>query len=138
MKKLILLVGMLALASCATLGKREFKESAAYNRDFDTVWKVCLDALSNQTIDHADKNLHQIVTKPVKEMALMGAGDALERTVTIKISESKPYKVSVLVSTAKTTTTTAVGGIRGLSSTDTYSDVSEEKRLLELIDSHLR
>lgn len=140
MKSLFLQLSVFALiiSSCATLGERSFKESASYNRDFDQVWKVCLDALSNQTIDRADKELHQITTKPVREKALMGAGDEVERTVTIKISDVKPYKVSVMVSAAKTTTAVGAGSIRGLSSTDTYSDVSEERRLLDVIDSRLK
>lgn len=133
--QIALLAALFITSGCASYGKPQFKPSQqAYNKDFDVVWQACLNAVEDQTIDHADKGIREISTKPVSNMVINGN---MSRYTTIKISENKPYVVRAKV-TATRSSDTARTRFLSASAIDDFSDESQEKELLAKIDAALK
>lgn len=137
--KCALVISMLSMLACANYKPASFKElQSTYDKPFDEVWSACLNAVDDQTIDSADKTLRQIVTKPTAGM--VGLGNSLKTTI-IKISDAKPYRVRVQVLARHTSATFAGYGASSaiaMNSTDDYSDITAENKIISLIEAKLK
>lgn len=139
--KNILLMAMAALSitACATpLAAPSFKEApVAFNQEYDKVWAASIDALHEYTLDSSNKEMHQISTKPVRSTDFMA--NQIEKVITVKISQEKPYRVSVQALVNRNIEVASRGSFgRKVASNDNFSDTAEEQRLIQLISDKLK
>lgn len=109
--------------------------SRAFDADYEKVWNAALVALDDKTIESANKDIGQIVTKAVKSSNLLGDKST---TIAVKIGHAKPCKVMVHVNIERTVQGGGLGIGGTMSQTDTYSDDDKEKDILDSMDKALK
>lgn len=103
-----------------------------FDAEYESAWNAALVAIEDLTIESANKDVGQIITKAVKSTNFLGDKST---TTQIKIGRSKPIKVVVHVNIEKTVTTS---GRLSRSATDTYSDDDAEKAIMQKIENELK